>query len=63
VIKSRRRRCAGHSAALGRREVNTGIWGENLKERDHLEEPGVDERIILRWISMKLGVGAWTGLM
>ena len=43
--------------------MNTGIWGENLKERDHLEEPGVDERIILRWISMKLGVGAWTGLM
>ena len=32
-------------------------------ERDHLGEPGVDERIILRWIFIKLDVGAWTGLI
>jgi len=25
----------------------------NLRERDHLEDPGVDERIILRWIFRK----------
>jgi hypothetical protein len=25
------------------------MWG-NLRERDHLEYPGLDGRIILRWI-------------
>jgi hypothetical protein len=28
----------------------TIFWSENLKERDQLEELGVDERIILEWI-------------
>jgi hypothetical protein len=27
-----------------------GVLIENLKERDHLENPGVDWRRILRWI-------------
>jgi hypothetical protein len=32
--------------------------------RGHLEEPGVDGRIILRWIFRKLvGGGAWNGLI
>jgi len=30
-------------------------------ERGHLEEPGVDERIILRWIFRKWNGGAPTG--
>jgi hypothetical protein len=30
-------------------EVYTGFWWGNLRERDHLEDPGVDVRIILRW--------------
>jgi len=29
----------------GRGEVYTGWWG-NRRERDHLEDPGIDERII-----------------
>jgi hypothetical protein len=33
------------------------------EERGHLEEPGVDGRIILRWIFRKWDVGARTGLM
>ena len=33
----------------------------NLKERAHLEDPGVDGRKILGWIFRKWGVKAWTG--
>jgi len=32
-----------------------------MRERDHLGGPGVDERIILRWIFRKWDVGVWTG--
>ena len=41
----------------------TGFWYGNLRERDHLEDPGIDGRIILRWIFRKWYVGAWTGLI
>jgi hypothetical protein len=50
VMKSRRMRWAGHIGSVGRGEVHTGFWWGNLKERDHLEYPGIDGRIILRWI-------------
>jgi len=40
----------------------TGFWWGNLRERDHLGDPGVDGRIILRWIFRKWDVGVWTGL-
>jgi len=30
---------------------HTGFrWGGNLRERDHLKDPGIDGRVILRWI-------------
>jgi len=35
----------------------------NLRKRDHLEDPGVDGRIILTWIFGKWDVGVWTGLI
>ena len=50
VIKSRRMRWAGHVARMGGGEVYTGFWWENLRERNHLRDPGVDGRIMLRWI-------------
>jgi hypothetical protein len=34
-----------------------------VKVRDYLENLGVDERIILKWIYRKLFVSAWTGLI
>ena len=36
--------------------MHTGFWRGNLRERYHLEDPGVDGRIILRWISRKWDV-------
>jgi hypothetical protein len=48
VIKSRRMKWAGHVACIGREEVYTGFWWGNLRERDHLGDPGVDGKIILR---------------
>jgi len=44
----------------GRGQVYIGFCWRNQKERDHLEDPGVDGMIILRWISSKGNVGAQT---
>ena len=41
----------------------TGFWWGNLRERDQLEGPSVDRRIILRWIFRKWDVDLdWTDL-
>jgi hypothetical protein len=41
-------RWVGHVSGTGRGEVQTGFWWENLMERDHLENPDVDIRMILK---------------
>jgi len=33
--------------------VCIGFWWGKLRERDRLEDPGVDGRIILKWIFRK----------
>jgi hypothetical protein len=37
------------------------FWWGNLRGRNHLGEPGVDGRIILKLIFMKCDVRLWTG--
>jgi hypothetical protein len=54
--------CGACRAYRGRAEVYTGFGWGNLRDRDHLKDPGVDGRIILRWIFRKCDVGVWTGL-
>jgi len=39
----------------------TGIWWGNMRERDHLEDPDVDGRIVLSWIFRKWDVRSWSG--
>jgi len=57
MIQSRIMRWVGHVARIGRGDVYTEFWWGNLRERDHLEDSGVDGRIILRWIFRKWDVG------
>jgi len=48
---------------MRRVEFYTGFWLENLRERDHFEDPDADGRITLRWNFRKWDVEAWTGLI
>jgi hypothetical protein len=37
----------------GKREVHTGFRWQDLTEGTHLGDPGIDGRIILKWIFKK----------
>jgi hypothetical protein len=47
MIKSRRMKLAGQVAHMRREEAYTGFWWGNIREREHLEVPDFDWRIIL----------------
>jgi hypothetical protein len=40
--------------------VHIAFWWEQLREEEHLQDPSVNRRIILKWILKKWDGGAWT---
>jgi len=62
VIKLRIMRWVGHGAHMGERRGIYRVLVGKPEGKSHLEDPGIDGRIILRWIFRKWDVEAWTGL-
>jgi len=46
---------------MGGVEVYKGFGWGNFRERNHLEDPGLDVMIIFIWIFRKWDVRVWTG--
>ena len=44
-------------------EMHTGFWWGKVRERENLENTGVDERVIIKWILRKSIEKMWTGLI
>jgi hypothetical protein len=53
MIKLRIKRWEGHVSCMEESRNAYRIWLGNVMERNHLESPSVDGRIILRWIFRK----------
>jgi hypothetical protein len=52
-----------HVAHMGEGRGAYRILVGRPEGRNHLEDPGIDGRIILKWIFKKWDGGAWTGLI
>jgi hypothetical protein len=63
VIKMQKNEMDGACSMYGGEQRCIQCLVGNLRERDHLEYPGIDGRIISRWIFRKWRVRAWTGLI
>jgi len=48
---------------VGRGEEHTGFWWGNMRKRYHLEDSGLDGRIISKFIFNNLDVGTWAQLI
>jgi hypothetical protein len=44
-------------------EVHTRFWQGDLREEHHLEDPGKEGKIILKWNFSMWDGGSWTGLV
>jgi hypothetical protein len=60
VVMSRNMIWAGHVECVGKKRNEYSIWYGSLKERDHLEDVGVDGWI-LKEILKKCNGRSWTG--
>jgi hypothetical protein len=49
--------CSTHGERIGVYSILVG----QLRERDHMEDPCIDGRIVLKWIFRKWDVGEWIG--
>jgi hypothetical protein len=56
-IKSRRMKWAWHVGHVGEEKKCTRFWWESPKERDHLEDRGVDGRMGSEWLLGRLARG------
>jgi hypothetical protein len=60
MIKSGIMMWTGQLSRMGDAEVYTGFWWGNLREKSTWKTSGLDERIILRWITRNWDVRSWT---
>jgi len=72
VIKSRRMRWAGHVARMAERRGVHRFWWGNLRERDHLGDPGVDGTLmilqevgcgVMDWIEVAQYMDKWRAVV
>ena len=63
MISSREMRGRGMWHAWGAGDVHGGFWWGDLMERDHLEDLGIDRKIVLKWIFKKWDGEAWKRLL
>jgi len=61
VMKLRRTRWAGNVVRMWERKGINRVLVGKPEGKNLLEDPGVDGKIILRWIFRKWDVEAWTG--
>ena len=61
MITSRRKSWAGHVARTGERIGIYKVLMGKPEGKNHLGDPGIAGRIILRWVFGKWDVGVWTG--